>query len=610
MQQSLVTTNANVTTAQGQADAAFDLASSVNTELGIVQAGFSLEADAGAIVGIFANSTGTSSSLIIKSNDFEIRGSDNSQALKYSAAEGQWIFVGGGTFSGDLNAAGGTFSGDLNAAGGTFSGNLSGASGTFSGNLSGATGSFSGSITASSGNIAGWSIWSNLLRSAESGSRIELNASKNRISVFSSSNEKVAMGYLDGLPRNNGGGNFGAADYGFWARNGDRLVIDGEVSQEAQDWIIQSDAAVRLVDSQGKDTLKLGSENGDRGLFIYDETSSIIGELSSRRLFLGGNQSQLSYENGEVQLTGTLNTPKINILSNGEADLAKPWSVLADGSYINRYGDQLVVIGPTAGASDDMMMYIGQFVSQPLRDKTKASFAVFDNGGSFINKGEGRFTNGLVADFNGGFLEVGMLKNSYLENSHSELGFRATGIESYIRFNNSGAEISGQGDHDWPVRIMDKTRIYDSLRVDGVISSATLGHEILLPIDFVAEPGDCIVLDQIVSSELSETLGIGRLSAGKADKGCYGIYTGDYTAYDDQYHLHTLQSIGNGQINAVGESGDIDVDDYLVLSSIPGKVMRQSDDIKRSSTVARSITQTAFSDVHDEKRIPVIYERG
>lgn len=67
-----------------------------------------------------------------------------------------------------------------------------------------------GSINASSGTIAGWDIQSNLLRSVASSNsrRIELNKEKNRISIFDAVNEKVAMGYLDGLPKHDGTSNF------------------------------------------------------------------------------------------------------------------------------------------------------------------------------------------------------------------------------------------------------------------------------------------------------------------------------------------------------------------------------------------------------------------
>jgi len=64
----------------------------------------------------------------------------------------------------------------------------------------------SGGITATSGTFGGWEIQSTLLRSAASGARVQLDAGKNRMSVFNSTDEIVVMGYLEGLTRNDGVG--------------------------------------------------------------------------------------------------------------------------------------------------------------------------------------------------------------------------------------------------------------------------------------------------------------------------------------------------------------------------------------------------------------------
>ncbi|MDV7396101.1 hypothetical protein RZS08_32210, partial [Arthrospira platensis SPKY1] len=97
----------------------------------------------------------------------------------------------------------------------------------------GASGSITGnnfSLTQSGGNIAGWLIQSGKLASAPANNaRIELDDSLSRVSIISNLNEtKVAMGYLNNLPKNDGTGNWGANNYGFWVQQGDRLVIDGD----------------------------------------------------------------------------------------------------------------------------------------------------------------------------------------------------------------------------------------------------------------------------------------------------------------------------------------------------------------------------------------------
>ena len=64
----------------------------------------------------------------------------------------------------------------------------------------------SGAITADSGTFGGWEIQSTLLRSASSGARVQLDAGKNRMSIFDAASEIVVMGYLEGLTRNDGVG--------------------------------------------------------------------------------------------------------------------------------------------------------------------------------------------------------------------------------------------------------------------------------------------------------------------------------------------------------------------------------------------------------------------
>ncbi len=96
-----------------------------------------------------------------------------------------------------------------------------------------------------SGNIGGW-LLADILKSAASGRRIELDPTNNRVAIFDDVEAKVVQGYLDGLPKNDGSGDWGPTDYGFWARQGDRLRIDGTVEQVNGDWILDKDSAFLL----------------------------------------------------------------------------------------------------------------------------------------------------------------------------------------------------------------------------------------------------------------------------------------------------------------------------------------------------------------------------
>ncbi|MDT9720485.1 polymer-forming cytoskeletal protein [Paenibacillus sp. ClWae2A] len=85
----------------------------------------------------------------------------------------------GGTFAGTLQGVDGTFTGNLSAAGGTFKGNLSAAGGTFTGTLVGVDGTFSGTLQAATingGTINGSTIIGSVLKTANSGRRIEIDS--------------------------------------------------------------------------------------------------------------------------------------------------------------------------------------------------------------------------------------------------------------------------------------------------------------------------------------------------------------------------------------------------------------------------------------------------
>jgi hypothetical protein len=70
-----------------------------------------------------------------------------------------------------------------------------------------------------------------------------------------------------------------------------------------------------------------------------------------------------------------------------------------------------------------------------------------------------------------------------------------------------------------------------------------------------------------------------------------------------------VNSLGEGQINVCGEGGDIQSGDLIVTSSMPGKGMKQGDDIIRSYTVAKAREGATFS-AGEVKQIACIYLCG
>lgn len=158
--------------------------------------------------------------------------------------------------------------------------------------------------------IAGWDFTQDLFRSESTGARIELNANKNRISIFDASNEKVVMGYLNGLPKNDGTGNWGSNDYGFWAKAGDSLEIDGNIQYESGDWMVENDASLKIHDGDGDEIIRLGTHNGDKGLFIGSDIDSVtpLARYTGSQILIGEESGQhMKYTtSGGLEITGDI----------------------------------------------------------------------------------------------------------------------------------------------------------------------------------------------------------------------------------------------------------------------------------------------------------------
>jgi hypothetical protein len=79
---------------------------------------------------------------------------------------------------------------------------------------------------------------------------------------------------------------------------------------------------------------------------------------------------------------------------------------------------------------------------------------------------------------------------------------------------------------------------------------------------------------------------------------------------DTAYFVLNVNAVGEGLINVCGENGNIEAGDLIVTSNMPGKGMRQDDDIVRNCTVARAREGVTFSTPNEVKQIACIYLCG
>jgi hypothetical protein len=84
----------------------------------------------------------------------------------------------------------------------------------------------------------------------------------------------------------------------------------------------------------------------------------------------------------------------------------------------------------------------------------------------------------------------------------------------------------------------------------------------------------------------------------------------EYDVLQGVYALTIMNALGEGQINVCGENGDIEAGDYIVTSSMPGKGMRQDDDLLRSYTVAKAREAVTFDSPGQVKTVACIYVSG
>lgn len=76
------------------------------------------------------------------------------------------------------------------------------------------------------------------------------------------------------------------------------------------------------------------------------------------------------------------------------------------------------------------------------------------------------------------------------------------------------------------------------------------------------------------------------------------------------YYVVNINAVGEGQINVCGLGGNIQKGDLIVASTMLGKGMKQTDDVVRSYTVAKSRVDVTFSSPTEVKMIPCVYVSG
>lgn len=179
----------------------------------------------------------------------------------------------------------------------------------------------------------------------------------------------------------------------------------------------------------------------------------------------------------------------------------------------------------------------------------------------------------------------------------------------------------------------------------GATGPFTGAHDVLLAYGEEIDEGDIVQdVSCVIRRDWSDTLFHATRTNAPNAKGVVGVFTrdlgpfADYAiyanvlnvkpAYDDfgeyipnaleliyenvkdRYWVGEINALGEGQLNVCGEGGNLVAGDLIVTSSLPGKGMKQADDILRGYTVAKCREAVTFESPIQVKKIACIYLCG
>jgi hypothetical protein len=144
-------------------------------------------------------------------------------------------------------------------------------------------------------------------------------------------------------------------------------------------------------------------------------------------------------------------------------------------------------------------------------------------------------------------------------------------------------------------------------------------HEGIISKNEYYVPGDIVVdVGMVHKLGLSDTLGLVEISTLPLDKKALGVLV-EVVEPNESHEKYgglngslvaIVNSIGEGLINVCGESGNIEIGDFICTSSTRGKGMKQLSDCMHNYTVARARESVEFTDPNQVKQIACIYTAG
>jgi hypothetical protein len=254
----------------------------------------------------------------------------------------------------------------------------------------------------------------------------------------------------------------------------------------------------------------------------------------------------------------------------------------------------------------------------------------------------GQQANNAGSSYGAGFLNSTVLGGT----THRTIAFLTNNVRAgFFQDYSSGTPVNNAQlcNGTYAIETSGNVHVVGNITATGTITPFTGSHDGLVADAETPEPGDILLDVEIVARKgISDTLALMTTSSA-ANQPAIGVFNSECpTSYipsaiakiipapetapgvpetetivdpDLAYLLEdrkviTVNSVGEGQINVCGEGGNISAGDLIVTSSIPGKGMRQDDDIIRGKTVAKARESATFEDESDIKQIACIYLCG
>lgn len=381
---------------------------------------------------------------------------------------------------------------------------------------------------------------------------------------------------------------------------------------------------------------------------VVDLSSQVTGSLASGNVSGLGALALLNVVDLNTQVTGAL---------NGQTQVTN----LGNLAYVNGLAANQIGAGTFAAG----VVYAGDIYF----DKMQGGAATFTNFGGTVSIGVADSGLGVrrttATSYNTSCVVVSDANNG--TNDNWPLWVNATRRSRSAYF--TGAATSGTWDFNHPVvkihgfgagtiavtldvHSQHATAVAAQIRNTGAGTQGNIGasghafyaaagtygpftgsHEAAIDRDSEAQQGDIMVdADLLHSDSLIDTFFRIERATQAGERGAIGVLTrkqpfGDvhipaafiwpdgmydpaYDAVRDTYDMAVIAALGEGQINVCGQNGNIQKGDLIICSDMPGKGMKQPDDIVRGNTVARSRIDVTFDGPDDVRLIPCIYLCG